>query len=90
MQHCQSEPVRNMMKSNRHKKKVIFICLASVIGALVIVGVIVFTLIRQGKLSNPWRSANTFANGVTVDGIDLSGKRCTCGYRKAKNFRISV
>jgi vancomycin resistance protein YoaR len=74
MQHCQAEPVRNMMKPNRHKKKVIFICLASVIGALIIVGVIVFTLIRQGKLSNPWRSANTFANGVTVDGIDLSGK----------------
>jgi hypothetical protein len=74
MQHCQAEPVRNMMKSNRHKKKVIFICLASVIGVLIIVGVIVFTLIRQGKLSNPWRSANTFANGVTVDGIDLSGK----------------
>ncbi len=74
MQHCQGEPVRNMMKSNRHKKRLIFICSASVVGVLIIVGAIVFTLIRQGKLANPWRSANTFANGVTVEGIDLGGK----------------
>ncbi|MEE8705930.1 MAG: VanW family protein [Oscillospiraceae bacterium] len=74
MQHCQEEPVKNMMKPNRHKKKVVFICLASVVGVLIIVGAIVFTLIQQGKLANPWRSANTFANGVTVEGIDLGGK----------------
>lgn len=74
MQHCQEEPVKNMMKPNRHKKKVVFICLASVVGVLIIVGAIVFTLIQQGKLANPWRSANAFANGVTVEGIDLGGK----------------